>query len=217
MITFGDRIRSLASDLGKEEQQIANELGLTKSRLSHYINGRSKVPSELLQKIVDIYGINPQYLFDENAPLFKKEESDKMTQYRYFPTTISAGLPIGVDGITESQKITIPAKIMGKWSNHKDVFIVKVNGESMNKVIPNGSLIAVKPVELHELKNNDIVVFSDNGDYSIKKIFHDKNNERVIFRPDSTDNNFYDYIVSYEVAKNLKIHGKVVLYIVELD
>lgn len=215
MVTFGERIRALANALGKEEQEIATDLGLTKSRLSHYINGRSKVPSDLLQMIVDIYKINPQYLFEENAPLYKEKKKEKAFDYHYFPTAISAGLPINVDGITNDQveKISLPDSVMGKWAGKQDIFITKINGDSMDKIMPHGSLIAVKPVTLDELKDGDMVVFSDNYDYSVKCFYQD--GDRLIFKPESYNKKHADQI--YSVNDNIEIHGKVILYIVERD
>ena len=93
MVTFGERIRKLANKLGKEEQDLAKDLGLTKSQLSHYINGRRKVPSELLQKIVDIYNISPLFLFRETEQLYEvvKEEKEAYTtksEYKYIPNIV---------------------------------------------------------------------------------------------------------------------------------
>ena len=103
---------------------------------------------------------------------------------------------------------------MGKWAGQDDIFIMKVNGESMNNVMPHGSLIAVKPIEAHQIKDGDIVVYSDGGDYSVKRFYRDEN--RLIFRPDSSDPSFYDYVTDIN-NDELIIHGKVVVYIVELD
>lgn len=98
MVTFGQRIRSLAKELGKEEQELAKDLGLTKSQLSHYVNDNRKVPSELLQKIVDTYNISPLYLFNESVDLYgvadKQADYTIKTEYTYFPTAISAGIPL---------------------------------------------------------------------------------------------------------------------------
>src|SRR5690625_4127493 len=102
-VTFGSRIRSLADRLKIEEQQLAKDLGLTKSQLSHYIKGRRKVPSDLLQKIIDTYKINPLFLFNENEPLYK-EEVQKGKVYDYYPTYISAGVPNDVEAITKPEK-----------------------------------------------------------------------------------------------------------------
>ena len=214
MVTFGSRIRALAASLGKEEKDIAEELGLSKSKMSHYINGRNKVPSELLQQIVNKYKINPQFLFREDAPLYELNKKETLTSdYTYLPTTISAGIPLNVEAITEADNISIPDSIMGKWSGSKDIMILSVSGDSMDKIIPDGSLIAVKTVGLTELKNGDIVVFSNSHEYSVKRYY--RHDDKLIFKPES--NNLAHYDQTYSTDDNIKIHGRVVVYIVELD
>lgn len=215
MVTFGERIRAMANALGKEEQDIAKDLGLNKSRMSHYITGRSKVPSDLLQLIVDTYKINPLFLFKENVPLYEVETKETVRNYTYIPTAISAGLPINVEGITEYEKIRLPDSVMGKWAGNQDVYILKINGDSMNNIMPDNSLIAVKPITIDGLKNGDIVLFSTNHEYSVKRFY--KFDDVVVFRPDSDNLEFYETRININEIDNLEIHGKVVLYIVELD
>lgn len=218
MVTFGERIRELGNRIGKEEQEIASDLGLTKSQLSHYINGRRKVPSELLQKIVDRYNINPTFLFSEEAPLYNvvKEEKVKYNvrnEYHYLPTSISAGLPLDVEGITDSETIQVPDTIMGKWAGDKKIFFSQINGDSMDKIMPDKSLIAIKPIEKELLKNGDIAVFSHNHEYSVKYFY--KTNDKLIFKPSSTNEAHHEQ--HFDINDGVEIHGKVVAYIVELD
>src|SRR5690625_3337201 len=136
--------------------------------------------------------------------------------YKYIPTSISAGTPIVAEPVAEydAEKINIPDSMMGKYAGDKNIYITKVNGESMNLVIPDQSLIAVKPVELSELKNGDIVIYNYDGEYAVKRFF--RQNDKVIFRPDSNDLSFTDLVIDNNEL-DLKIKGKVVLYIVELD
>src|SRR5699024_8166653 len=56
--------------------------------------------------------------------------------------------------------------------------------------IPNGSLIAIKPMSLANLKDGDIVVFSDEYEYSVKRMY--QQDEHIVFRPHSTDIRFYE-------------------------
>lgn len=234
MTKFGERLKELALQLGKEDQDVAHELGLSKAQMSHYTTGKRKVPSELLQKIIDVYGINPQFLFDEKAPLyfenkkdinFIKENSEvynissDISSYPFYPISIAAGLPVCVDGIVEDdiEEIELPDIMMGKYANDEDIFVAEINGESMNKILANGSLIAIRFTPLECLKNGDIVVFSYDNDYSVKRFINDEENKRFIFRPESNDPVFTDYIVSYSDASLLTIHGKVVVYITVLD
>jgi len=214
MVSFGDRIRALANSLGKDEQDVAKDLNLTKSRLSHYISGRTKVPSELLQKIVDTYKINPLFLFREDAPLYEVTKKDTSHEYKYSPESISAGLPLLVDGVTNYDNISIPDELMGKYAGHKDIIISKINGDSMDKLMNDGSFIAIKQINNAEsLNNGDIVVFSHNYEYSVKYFY--KHDDMLVFKPYS--NNPVHYDQSFNIDDGVVIHGKVVTYIVNLD
>lgn len=212
MIFFGERIREMASRLKIEEQQIAKDLGLTKSQLSLYLNGHRKIPSELLQKIVDKYKINPLFLFRENASLYDVK-SDETSSYTYFPTSISAGIPLDVEAVTEQEKIELPNALMGKYANNQNIFFLKANGDSMDRIIPDGSLMGVLPIELETLKNGDIVVFSNGGEYGVKYFF--KDGDKLIFKPNST--NIEHHEKHFDSFQNIKIHGKVVIYNVILE
>lgn len=233
MTTFGERLKALTGRLGKEDQDVAEDLGLSKSQMSHYTTGKRKVPSELLQKIIDVYGINPQFLFKEDAPLYLTHDTSHSIinessavyrpkpsyQYDFYPVPVAAGILSTIEGVTEMgvEKITLPDSIMGNYAGSDDMFFMRVNGDSMNKVIPHHSMIAVKKVNLDALNNNDIVVYSNDYQYSVKRYYNDGNNKRLIFRAESTDSSFADQTYSYEESDNLIIHGKVVLYIVSPD
>lgn len=170
-----------------------------------------KASIDSVVKMAKVLNVPVEYLVDEGIEIKELPSSN----YDYFPTAISAGLPIEVDGVTETKQINLPDSIMGKWSGHKDIFISKINGESMNKLIPDNSLIAVKSITLHSLKNGDIVVYSDNHEYSVKQYY--KQDDEILFRPNSTDYSFRDDIYKLDNVDDLLIHGKVVLYTVELD
>ena len=89
----------------------------------------------------------------------------------------------------------------------------------MNNIIPNGSYIIVDTSRntIHDIKDRDIVVFSENGSYSVKRYINDSANQRILFKPDSTDDTFTAIEVKYENSEDLRLIGKVVKYIVGLD
>lgn len=189
--------------------ELARRVGTAKSALSRYINKEREFPLNRINEYANALNVTPEYLlgFDEERVTFS-------SRYPHFDTPISAGLPDHVDAVTAADTIELPDSVMGKHAGQRDIFITRVNGESMNRIIPDCSLIAVKPMDLHQIKQGDIVVYSDNGDYSVKRFY--KNDDQLIFRPDSNDDSFFDYITSTNNS-NLVIHGKVVVYIVELD
>jgi len=107
--------------------------------------------------------------------------------------------------------------MLGKYANRKDLFVLKVNGESMNKVIPNGSYVVCKPIEIEELKEDDIVIFSHDNEYSMKRFRRDEENHLLIFSPESTDRKYHDIVIPYDTMNDLKIYAKVIWYAVTLD
>lgn len=135
------------------------------------------------------------------------------TTYNYIPHPISAGLPSPVEATQQLPSLSIPDSIMGKYAGQQDIHMMRVNGESMNRIIPHGTLIAVKKTAVENIKDGDIVVYRDDYEYAVKSMY--RNGDKLIFKPDSNDFRFTDYETS--VDEKLDIVGKVVVYIVELD
>lgn len=208
---LGENIRKLRNSKGLTQQQLADLMGASNyTTVSKWESGSNSPRGGELVKLSEYFNVS----VDDLLGIGKDLTIQNNEQYNYLPTSISAGLPLTVDGIDHAEKISVPDSIMGKWAGDKDIYMMRINGESMNRIIPHGSIIAIKPTECHLLKDGDIVVYSDNHDYSVKRYFRDDN--RIIFRPDSNDSRFYDYVTS-DNNENLVIHGKVVVYIVELD
>lgn len=213
MTTVGQRIRDRRKELKLSVDEVANRLGKNRATVYRYEGDEIEDMSiNLIKEIAKVLKTDPGYLMGwKNS----KEDLNSNNRYSYFPTSISAGVPLDVEGLTEKdvEEITIPDAIMGKWAGSKDIFFTRINGDSMNRIMPDGSFIAVKRVALEELRNGDIVVFSNSYEYGVKRYYRFE--DKVIFRPDSTDQSFTDFSISVEEADNLTIHGKVVLYVVE--
>lgn len=213
---LSENLQRLLDQKRKTQTDMARELGIAETTVSSWINCKKYPRLDKIQLMADYFNVGRSEITEE----IKEEDcSVYFHQYPYLPVGISAGNPLEVNPITSAdiKTISLPASLMGKWARNKDIITMRVNGNSMNKLIPHNSLIAVKQIELTSLKNGDIVVYSNGCDYSVKKFYNDTQNERFIFRPDSFDPIFTDHLYSYEEAKDLKIHGKVVVYIVELD
>lgn len=214
---FAKNLRYLREKSGMEQMDLARELGRkSASSISEWEKGKYTPKMGTLSQIAKIFNVNIDDLMerDLSKPNSQSQKAFTTSHYRHFDTPISAGVPDHVDAVTDADTIELPDSVMGKHAGQRDIFITRVNGESMNRIIPDCSLIAVKPIDIHQIKQGDIVVYSDNGDYSVKRFY--RNDDQLIFRPDSNDDSFFDYITSTNNS-NLVIHGKVVVYIVELD
>lgn len=212
-IEIAQYIKKIRERKGLSAVELANRVGVTKGTISRYESGTRKIPMDDIPKFASVLDISPVDILIESRDEAVEINS---TKYPYYPIGISAGSPLCIDSIDENnvEYISIPDNLMGKWAGRKDIFMMRINGDSMNRIIPHGSLIAVRPVPLSNLRDGDIVVYSDGGDYAVKRFY--RREDKVIFRPDSSDLSFTDYVTSADNS-DLRIHGKVVLYIAELD
>lgn len=203
-------IRDLRKKRKMSIDDLAKRVGIAKSTLSRYESGQRDFPINDIGKYAQALNVSIEYLLGLN-----KLGTSNDYEYTYIPSAISAGLPINVDGITNDQveKISLPDSVMGKWAGKKGIFITKINGDSMDKIIPHGSLIAVKPVTLNELKDGDMVVFRYNYDYSVK-YFYNRDDE-LVFKPNSYNKDHDEQ--RYKPTDNIEIIGKVVMHTVIHD
>lgn len=215
---IGEQIKKMRSSKGMNQDELAKRLNTTKQSVSRYENGERQANQDVLFELSSIFNVSIDDFFPTTDVVAEERAGytvNKTSKYYYLPTAISAGLPLNVDAITnnEVEKISIADEVMGKWAGHSDIFITKIYGDSMNNIIPDGSLIAIKPMPLERLKNGDIVVYSVGYDYSVKHYY--KYGETLVFKPNSINHEYKEQI--YNINDNIRIHGKVVTYIVNVD
>lgn len=165
-----------------------------------------------IQQLADYLGIGKSDLLED------KHHDIAEPKYVYLPVGVSAGALEEIDAVTSLETVRVPDQFLGKYARNKNIVFMHVNGESMNRIIPNSSLITVLTnVEIENLKNGEVVVVSDGDrEYTVKHFYNDKDNKQFILQPDSTEKCFMPIVHSYENVKELKVIGKVVIYSVAL-
>jgi len=211
MNIIGENIKKLRSSRGMTQQQLADVVGAkTYTTITKWEKGDNVPQGKDLIVLSNYFNVS----VDSILGLSNEIKVANMNEYKYSPESISAGLPLLVDGVTNYDNVSIPDELMGKYAGHEDIIISKINGDSMNKLMDDGSFIAIKPVDSAEsLNNSDIVVFSHNHEYSVKYFY--KHDDMLVFKPYS--NNPVHYDQPFNIDDGVLIHGKVVTYIVNLD
>lgn len=222
-MSISKNVRYLRYKRGFSQDEIAERLGYKSyTTIQKWESGVSEPPLSVAHELAKIFNVDINDLVNRDIERDDLEKSElklvgkvgnRARQYAYIPDSVSAGVPTTIEGIMDLPTISVPDYLLNQYAGDKDIFIMRVNGESMNRVIPNGSLIAVKHnYPLENLKNGDIVVFNYMGDYGLKRYID--NGDKVIFRPDSLDPTFTD--IQCAKDENLHINGKVIMYTVNL-
>ena len=220
---FKDRFSVVLNDRNMSMADVAKITGISRSSLSEYAKGKFVPKQDKVYLISKALDVSPAWLmgFDVDIDNHKKNEAtfvgraNVMRTYRYIDSKVSAGTPIAIDGQNYSS-LAVPDSMLGKYAK-EDVLFMHISGDSMNKIIPNGSLIGILEYNsIHDIKNGDIVVFDYNGNYSVKRFYKDEEQNRIIFKPESTDPTYLDIVYDLEL-NNVDIIGKVIMYNVTLE
>ncbi|MED4916760.1 XRE family transcriptional regulator [Geobacillus thermodenitrificans] len=219
----GERLKNIIEEKGYSVMSLSRESGVPYTTIRSMIERNlTNASIDNVIKICRVLGIDVESLIDQRNGVV----AEKKTSYITKPTIslplygdIAAGALSTVEPVTKDnvEYITLPKNMLGKYANRRDLFALKVNGESMNKIIPNGSYVVCKPIEIEELKEDDIVIFSHDSEYSMKRFRRDEENQLLIFSPESTDRKYHDIVIPYDTMNDLKIYAKVIWYAITLD
>ncbi len=191
------------SDFNNIDNEVESELSV------YQIPQRFKKDTK--RAILYLYNYNMQLIMDRN--LFSlsnnssKISSNSKLDSNYFMTPVYGRISAGQRNWAEEcleGYLPIDPNLMG-IINPEEHFFLRVNGESMNKVIRNGAYALIHKQDVVE--NGEIAVVLVNGDEATLKKFS-KQEDLVILEPMSDDSNFQVQV--YNKTTPINILGKYV-------
>ena len=125
---------------------------------------------------------------------------------------IAAGTPIEMTPVENTQPI--PAKV---HELHPNAFLLKVEGNSMNRVLPNGSYALIDPCKTVERDGAPYAVCVNGYDATIKRVRKLNNGFQLV--PDSTDPTYRTKTYNYNEpeTQTITVIGRVVYYVLPFD
>lgn len=200
---FSENLKFLRERFGMEQIDLAKKLGRkSSSSISEWEKGKYTPKMATLKQIAEIFNVNIDDLMKKDL----KNPTDEVIQplpVREIPivSQISAGLPIyAEENILEHTYIATK-----KLNSNKEIFGLRVNGDSMDKEFRDGDVVIVEKDAVVE--NGQIAVVQINGyNATVKRVRYEK--DRIILIPES--NNPAHYPQVYSQDDEVKIIGKVV-------
>lgn len=202
---FKERFTQLRKELGLTQEQLAKKLGIgyTRTAISAWEVGRNEPSNSDTVKIAEFFGVSTDYLLgksDIRNPEKTSNISDKIYMCPVYGQ-IPAGEPNWAEECIEG-RLPLDPNLMN-IVDPEECYFLRVNGESMNKIIKNGAYALIRKADWVE--NGDIAVVLVNGyDATLKKFT--RNNDVVVLEPMSNDPTFQTQIYTKDTP--IKIIGK---------
>lgn len=210
---FSRRLARLIDSQDIQQNDLARKLGVSESTVGKWLLKKAMPRMGAIQKLADYFEVPKSYFLEEQE--MEKTDSEEETpsfSYIHIPVGISAGKLENCEALMTLPRITLPDIILGKYARNPRIMIMHVNGDSMNRVIEDGSVIAVMTeLSKSQLQNGDIVVATNGHGYTVKRFYNIKEKESIVLSPDSTDPSFVPIVIPYNSPDTLQIFGKVVM------
>lgn len=211
MSVFGDNIARLRTQAGMTQRDLAAKLEISKGTVGAWETKDTLPDYPKIQKLAELFDVPVQLLFSVYYPS-RDDENFASTELRVYGK-IAAGTPIDME--EGDYGFPCPSYLLKK---HPKAFYLEIDGESMNNVLPNGSLALVDPALKDHHINGNIYALCING-YSAttKRVRFLENGVELI--PDSKDPTFHTQVYdrTIEGTESITIIGEVVWYSIPFD
>lgn len=229
--TFANRLTYALAIRNMKPIELSEKTKIDKSKISSYMSGRYKAKTDGLKTIADVLNVSPVWLMGYDVPMEKEKNrpdfsslspeerkiaegtynvmhtasvlENKETNFYLCPVygKISAGLPNWAEECLDGY-LPIDPNLMN-ISNPEEFFFLRVDGESMNKILKNGSYALIRKTDFVE--DGEIAVVLVNGyDATIKKFT--KQGDFIALEPMSDDSSIKTQI--YTKDTSIKVIGK---------
>ena len=201
--TFQNRLKEALKIRNMKPVELSEKTGLSESLISKYLSGKAIARQNKLFKLAVALDVSEAWLIGYENRMVRETLSFKDTLFFMCPVygRISAGQPNWAEECIEG-KLPIDPELMN-IANPEECYFLRVNGESMNKVIKNGAYALIRKTDFVE--NGSIaVVLVDGNDATLKKF--SKQGDLIILEPLSTDDSFTTQV--YNKDTQIRIIGK---------
>ena len=209
-------LKSIRERSGKSRKQAASDLGVS---LNTYRNWEQCVnmprDNKIIKQIADLFHVSIEALFGYDMVNTGDISKNVESEMRYVPMygRIAAGTPLYIEQI--ENHFPVPDEVM---RHHPHAFLLRVDGESMSNVLPNGCLALIDPKLKEPVINGRAYAVCVNGyTATIKRIVRLENGFKL--EPDSKDPTFKPMVYDYGVegTDEITVIGEVVWYMVPFD
>lgn len=208
---MSERIKSRRLYLGLTQEELGLKLGLQKSAIAKYENGRvENIKRSVIAKMAEVLECSPAYLMgwsDEINPIpaldISKFDNIYPVNLKKIPLLgeIACGKPIFANEDRESY-------VLAGSEIHAD-FCLRAKGDSMiNARILDGDIVFIRKQDM--VDNGEIAAVAIGDDVTLKRVFYHPEQDLLILKAENTK--YQDMIYSQNQLEQVYILGKAIAF-----
>lgn len=209
MSVFGDNVARARAEKGLSQRALAAKLGISNGTVAAWETKGTWPNPETANKLQEVLGVSLGELF---TPYSLPRDSYSSQEVRVYGR-IAAGTPIEMD--EGDFGFPCPSYLIEKYPH---AFYLLVEGESMNRVLPDGCYVLVDPDQRESIISGQTYAVCVNGyDATVKRVRMLANGVELL--PDSLDPTYRPMVFDrgVEGTETVTIIGRVVWYTVPFD
>ena len=205
-MSFGNNLKKIRQKHEMTQEELAKKINTSRSNIANYENDKNMPSIETLNNLSEVLNCSTDYLLGKSDIRNTTSNIDESYKKIYMCPVygqISAGQPNWAEECIEG-RLPLDPDLMG-IVNPEEHFFLRVNGESMNKVVRNGAFALIHKQDIVE--DGEIAAVLVNGyDATLKKFT--RQGDMIILEPESNDDSFKTQV--YDKNTPIKILGKYV-------
>ena len=206
---IADGLKKSRKAAGLTVDQVGEHVGKSGKTISAWEVGRGQPNGDELIALCKLLGVTLRDFYGADAIL-----PDIEAAYVDVPMfgRIAAGTPIEM--LEADGTHPVPRGVIDRYP---DAFLLRVDGNSMNRILPNGSFALVDPCDEVTADNKPYAVCVNGYSATIKRVRKLANGFELA--PDSTDPTYKPVVYDYgeEGTETITVIGRVVWYCVPFD
>lgn len=212
---FSKNIRAIREQAGLTQQEFAERLGLQRQAVYTWERGTVEKPRQraIIDKICEIFGVTEQDLFGFADGFYSKIHGLPDAAIEAIPSAtarlplvgrIHAGKPQDPEILQST--VELPATVA---ANHPNGYFLKVEGDCMDKVYPEGCLILVDP-DLMPSNGSIAAVSIDGSDFVMRRLH--RGAASLMLSPESSNPEHRDIVIASDDGHTVELVGTVVWF-----
>lgn len=202
---FSANLRRIMAANGLDGPALSKLIGTEKQSVYSWLHKSSFPSANNLQRLVDALGVTTDDLLAKGG---------NPSGFADLPLygSIAAGTPIDMMEVDSTHPV--PLRVANA---HPGAFLLKVEGESMNRILPNGCYAVVEPCNDVKHDGKPYAVCINGYAATVKRVKKLANGFQLI--PDSTDPTYETHTFNYNNpgTEIITVIGEVVYYVLPYD